>query len=70
MYSSGVSEEIIGKAIKKFEIPRHKLVILTKCSGTVPDETSIFNWPFEMQLQKSKNYVNQSGKLLQKNIAS
>jgi aryl-alcohol dehydrogenase-like predicted oxidoreductase len=30
-----MNEEIIGKAIKKFEIPRHKLTILAKCCGTV-----------------------------------
>jgi len=30
-YSNGISERIIGKAIKKYEIPREKLVILTKC---------------------------------------
>ncbi|KAF2191406.1 aldo-keto reductase [Zopfia rhizophila CBS 207.26] len=30
-YSLGKSEEIIGKAIKKYEIPRSNLVILTKC---------------------------------------
>lgn len=33
VYSNGVSEEIIGKAIKKYQIPRHKLVICTKCCG-------------------------------------
>lgn len=27
----GRSEEIIGKAIKQFSFPRHKLVILSKC---------------------------------------
>lgn len=31
MYSNGVSEEIIGKALKKYEIPRSKVVILSKC---------------------------------------
>ncbi|OAL49638.1 aldo-keto reductase [Pyrenochaeta sp. DS3sAY3a] len=31
VYSQGVSEEIIGKAIKKYEIPRERLVLLTKC---------------------------------------
>lgn len=35
IYSNGVSEKIIGKAIKKYNIPREKLVILTKCYGTV-----------------------------------
>ena len=27
----GISEELVGKAIKKYNIPREKLVILTKC---------------------------------------
>jgi versiconal hemiacetal acetate reductase len=31
IYSHGRSEEIIGKAIKQFSIPREKLVILSKC---------------------------------------
>ncbi|PGH31933.1 hypothetical protein GX50_05261 [[Emmonsia] crescens] len=61
VYSSGVNEEIVGKAIKKFDIPRHKLTLLTKCSGTVPDEPRIFNWMFETQMKQSKDYVNQGG---------
>ena len=31
VYSNGRSEEIIGKAIQKYQIPREKLVILSKC---------------------------------------
>lgn len=31
VYSHGRSEEIIGKAMKKFNIPRERLVILSKC---------------------------------------
>jgi len=31
MYSQGSSETIIGKAIKKYNIPRQNLVLLTKC---------------------------------------
>jgi versiconal hemiacetal acetate reductase len=39
VYSHGRSEEIIGKAIKKYSLPRERLVILTKCYGGVtPDE--------------------------------
>jgi len=30
IYSNGVSEEIIAKAIEKHSIPRHKLVIMSK----------------------------------------
>lgn len=62
VYSNGVNEEIIGKAIKKFEIPRQKLTILAKCYGTVPEEPSMFNWPFEEQMRKSRDYVNQGGR--------
>lgn len=32
VYSNGFSEEIIGKAIKMYQIPRERLVIMTKCS--------------------------------------
>ena len=62
VYSNGKNEEIIGKAIRLFEIPRHKLTILAKCFGTVPNEPGIFNWPFEAQMQKSRDFVNQGGK--------
>lgn len=60
IYSDGVSEEIIGKAIKKYKLPRHKLVILTKCNGTVGEEPGIMAIP-RSELAKSKDYVNQAG---------
>ena len=62
MYSNGSNEEVIGKAMTKFNIPRHKLTILAKCMGTVPEEPDIFNWAFEANMQQSKDYVNQGGK--------
>ncbi|OAP55877.1 versiconal hemiacetal acetate reductase [Fonsecaea erecta] len=41
VYSHGRSEEIIGKAIKKYNIPRERLVILSKCYfGVTPDKPS------------------------------
>lgn len=61
MYSNGVSEEIIGKAIKKFNIPRHKLVILTKCNGAVGEEPGVRTMFFPKEVQGSKDYVNQRG---------
>lgn len=60
IYSNGVSEEIIGKAIKKYEIPRQKLVILTKCCGTTREG----NDPETLALQdidKTVDYINQRG---------
>ena len=38
VYSNGASEEIIGKAIKKYNIPREKVVILTKCYFAVGEQ--------------------------------
>jgi len=32
MYSNGRSEIILGKAIKVFDLPREKIVVLTKVS--------------------------------------
>ena len=60
VYSNGASEEIIGKAIKKYNIPRHKLVICTKLCGTVREGNS----PEIMALKDIDNtvdYVNQRG---------
>ncbi|KAH7139560.1 NADP-dependent oxidoreductase domain-containing protein [Dendryphion nanum] len=37
-YSQGKSEEVVGKAIKKLNIPRQNLVILTKCFFGVDEE--------------------------------
>jgi aryl-alcohol dehydrogenase-like predicted oxidoreductase len=56
-----VSEEIIGKAIKKYKIPRHKLVILTKCHGVVGEEPSVRGFFYPGEIKKSKDYVNQTG---------
>lgn len=62
VYSNGSSEEIIGRAIRKYNIPRHKLVICTKCCGTVRES----NDPEVLALQDIDNtvdYVNQRGTL-------
>ncbi|KAJ5184834.1 hypothetical protein N7491_007297 [Penicillium cf. griseofulvum] len=36
-YSHSVSEEIVGKALKKYSIPRHRVFIITKCYFGVDD---------------------------------
>ncbi|KAL4913038.1 NADP-dependent oxidoreductase domain-containing protein [Aspergillus aurantiobrunneus] len=38
VYSNGRSEEIIGKAIQRYKIPRHKLVLMTKVGRVMADE--------------------------------
>ncbi|KAE9370396.1 aldo-keto reductase-like protein [Stipitochalara longipes BDJ] len=40
VYSNGRSEEIIGKALKQYKIPRNKVVILSKCYFGVSDDGS------------------------------
>ncbi|KAK0628786.1 NADP-dependent oxidoreductase domain-containing protein [Bombardia bombarda] len=61
VYSNGASEIIVGKAIKKYNIPRQKVVILTKCNfavGETPDLRAVF---FRPQIAASKDYVNNFG---------
>lgn len=52
---------MIGNAIKTHGIPRHKLVILTKCFGIVGEEPAIWDMKYGAQMKQSKDYVNQWG---------
>jgi aryl-alcohol dehydrogenase-like predicted oxidoreductase len=61
MYSNGLSEEIIGKAVKTFNIPRHKLVLITKCFQAVSDEISLIDAKY-LEMRNTKDYINQWGK--------
>ncbi|WAO94653.1 Aldo-ket-red domain-containing protein [Fusarium falciforme] len=61
MYSNGVSEEILGKAIKKFNLPRHKLVLMTKCSVFVGEDQEVVGPSHGQCMVQSKDYVNQGG---------
>ncbi|RDW71852.1 hypothetical protein BP5796_07886 [Coleophoma crateriformis] len=61
VYSNGESEKIIGKAIKKYDIPRHKVVILTKCFSAVGEEPGLRSIFYPKELNISKDYVNQKG---------
>ena len=61
VYSNGVSEELIGKAIKKLNIPRQKVIILSKCFGAVGEEPGVLHIRFPNEISKSKDYVNQGG---------
>lgn len=60
-YSNGLSEEVIGRAVRNFDIPRHKLVIMTKCAFYVGQEPDVIGAVFAQQLCRSKDYVNQGG---------
>ncbi|KZV85341.1 Aldo/keto reductase [Exidia glandulosa HHB12029] len=57
MYSNGVSETIIGKAITKYNIPRKKLVVMTKCfCGVNEEDPSSLN-----HRSTTGEWVNQTG---------
>jgi len=60
-YSNGVSEEIIGKFLKKYEVPREKLVILTKCFFTVAEEPGISGFQWGDAMKGSRDYINKGG---------
>ncbi|CAG9971729.1 unnamed protein product [Clonostachys byssicola] len=64
-YSNGQSESIIGRAIKKLNIPRRKLVLMTKIGRIVADTengpSSDFVAFLDGPVQRSKDYVNQYG---------
>lgn len=61
VYSNGLNEEAIGRAIKKWAIPRHKLVLLTKCYGIVGDRPEINELSYPDKIKASKDFVNQGG---------
>ncbi|KAF4434129.1 alcohol dehydrogenase [Fusarium acutatum] len=60
-YSNGESEVIIGKALKKFNIPRQKVVILSKIFNPVMDDgtrpPSINDGPLVNQMGLSRKHV-------------
>ncbi|PNS21505.1 Versiconal hemiacetal acetate reductase [Sphaceloma murrayae] len=61
VYSNGRSEEIIGKALKKYDIPRDKVVILSKCYGYVGDEPGTRTIMYGEKIADHKDYVNRGG---------
>ncbi|KAF8647253.1 hypothetical protein AX16_006821 [Volvariella volvacea WC 439] len=61
VYSNGFSEAIIGKFLAKYEIPRHEVVILTKCFGVVGKTPDLPTWGNNATLFKQRDYVNQGG---------
>ncbi|KZP01285.1 Aldo/keto reductase [Calocera viscosa TUFC12733] len=60
IYSNGESERIIGKAIKKYNIPRSKLVILTKCAGLAHEDPG-FSISKMAVAMNTRDYVNHAG---------
>jgi len=60
MYSNGESERIVGKFVQKYNIPRERIVIATKCNFVVahtPGDRIIFKPEYKTQ----RDYINQFG---------
>jgi aryl-alcohol dehydrogenase-like predicted oxidoreductase len=60
-YSNGVSEELVGKAIKKYNIPRQKVVIMTKCFWAAGESPDVRHFQMRQLVEASKDYQNQFG---------
>ncbi|KAK6456540.1 aryl-alcohol dehydrogenase [Scheffersomyces xylosifermentans] len=60
VYSNGHSEVILGKFLKKYEIPREKVVILTKLYGTIDISKPDFNMMSESEYPPFE-YANSKG---------
>ncbi|TRX91183.1 hypothetical protein FHL15_007971 [Xylaria flabelliformis] len=61
IYSQGASEVLIGKALRKYAIPRHKVVIMTKCFWAVGETPDVHHWDVAEKIVQARDYVNQSG---------
>ncbi|KAH7100755.1 Aldo/keto reductase [Auriculariales sp. MPI-PUGE-AT-0066] len=60
VYSNGHSEMIVAKFIEKYNIPRHKVLVFTKCHGMVPDDPSV-RGALNPQLGSTLDFVNNHG---------
>ncbi|KAL2823937.1 NADP-dependent oxidoreductase domain-containing protein [Aspergillus cavernicola] len=59
IYSHGRSEKIIGKALKTYNIPRHRVVIMTKCFYGVDDQGNLP--PIAASTRNDGDMVNRVG---------
>ncbi|EJT96859.1 Aldo/keto reductase [Dacryopinax primogenitus] len=60
VYSQGESERVIAKFLKTYDIPRSKVLILTKCHRLVAAVPSV-QPPAARALMATRDYVNQHG---------
>ena len=61
MYSNGISEQVVGSAIRKYNLPREKVVILSKCYGYVAEQAGLRTVMYGQKIKESKDYVNLGG---------
>ncbi|KAG9017563.1 hypothetical protein FRB90_000768 [Tulasnella sp. 427] len=62
IYSNGLSEVILGKAIKKYNLPRDEIVVMTKVYGTVArTQNEPMTWGLSLDQIGQRRYSNQQG---------
>jgi len=61
VYSNGVSEIVLGKAIKQFNLPRDEIVVMTKVYFTVGREPKVAFLNPAVESPDNFGYVNQHG---------
>ncbi|TRM59981.1 NADP-dependent oxidoreductase domain-containing protein [Schizophyllum amplum] len=60
VYSAGASEEIVGRFVREYNIPREEIIIATKCYNLVGKRAQDNLWR-DPALGDSRDYVNQHG---------
>ncbi|KAG9016011.1 hypothetical protein FRB90_003870, partial [Tulasnella sp. 427] len=61
MYSNGLSEVVLGKAIKQHDLPRDEIVVMTKIKLTVMRETNGLDIGMSDAEIGRLRYTNQNG---------
>ncbi|KAI0355229.1 Aldo/keto reductase [Trametes cingulata] len=59
-YSNGLSEIVLGKAIKQLNLPREELVIMTKLYSPVPKDHGVYVWTPDFN-PREHGIINQQG---------
>ncbi|KAK1232577.1 hypothetical protein PQX77_004288 [Marasmius sp. AFHP31] len=60
-YSNGESERMVGKFLKKYNIPRNQFIIATKCWGLVSSDPKVYTAIQPREYHNQREYINQSG---------
>ncbi|KAK7445486.1 hypothetical protein VKT23_014903 [Stygiomarasmius scandens] len=61
VYSSGQSEVVLGNAIRKLNLPREEIVVMTKIRAPVPKEVNVSGHSIFVAGPDNVGYVNQHG---------
>ncbi|KAJ7665040.1 Aldo/keto reductase [Mycena polygramma] len=61
VYSNGLSEVVLGNAIKTLNLPRDEIVVMTKIRGAVGKTVDVAAWDLYLAGPDNVGYVNQHG---------